>query len=88
MSVMGLAGAVMLVGSLGAATGSTFLQLVAWTRHARPGAAVSPMAVWKPAGHFDEVGLRQMLLARRLLIIGLAGYLSVGVLAVVARVLH
>jgi hypothetical protein len=88
MSVVGAAAAVMMLASLGAATGSTLLQLIAWTRHAREGVSVSPMAVWRPAGHFDEVGLRQMLLARRLLVMGLAGYLSVGVLFVASRVLR
>lgn len=88
MSMIGLVGAALMVAALGAATGSTFLQLVAWTKHARPGVAVNPLAVWKPAGYFDEVGLRQMLIARRLLVMGLAGYLSAGVLALAAHVVH
>jgi len=88
MSIVGLLAGLCVVVSLGAATGSTLLQLIAWTRHARPGVGVNPMAVWKPEGYFDGVGLRQMLIARRLLLVGLAGYLSVGVLFVVSRVLH
>jgi hypothetical protein len=88
MSIVGLLAGICVVVSLGAATGSTLLQLIAWTRHARPGVGVNPMAVWKPEGYFDGVGLRQMLIARRLLLMGLAGYLSVGVLFVVSRVLH
>jgi hypothetical protein len=88
MSIVGLLAGICVVVSLGAATGSTLLQLIAWTRHARQGVGVNPMAVWKPEGYFDGVGLRQMLIARRLLLMGLAGYLSVGVLFVVSRVLH
>ncbi|HET6765401.1 MAG TPA: hypothetical protein VFH27_17065 [Longimicrobiaceae bacterium] len=88
MSIVGLLAGICVVVSLGAATGSTLLQLIAWTRHARPGVGVNPMAVWKPEGYFDGVGLRQMLIARRLLLVGLAGYLSVGVLFVLSRVLH
>jgi hypothetical protein len=88
MSAIGAIAGLLVLVSLGAATGSTLLQLIAWTRHARPGVGVNPMAVWKPQGYFDGVGLRQMLIARRLLLLGVAGYLSVGVLFLVSRVLH
>jgi hypothetical protein len=88
MNAIGVVAGMLVVASLAAATASTLLQLIAWTRHAREGVAVNPLAVWKPRDYFDGVGLRQMLLARRLLLVGAAGYLSVGVLFVVARVLR
>ena len=67
---------------------SGFLQLLAWTRHAREGVNVSVRALWRPEEYFDAVGLRQIALARRLLAIGGVAYLSYGVLMVVATVLR
>lgn len=60
--------------------GSAALQVVAWTRHARQGAPASFRALWRPEEHFDEIGVRQILLARRLLAIGGVAYLSFGFL--------
>jgi hypothetical protein len=59
---------------------STLLQLVAWSRHKLKDAPMKATAVWKPEGYFDPVGLRQMQLARRLLLIGAVMYLSYGIL--------
>ncbi|HEV2147142.1 MAG TPA: hypothetical protein VGR37_07050 [Longimicrobiaceae bacterium] len=64
---------------------SAMLQVLAWTRHAREGAPVSIRALWKPEEHFDEVGIRQIGLARTLLTIGGVAYLSLGVLTLAAR---
>ena len=60
--------------------GSALLQLLAWWRHSLEGSAVSMKALWKPEGHFDEVGLMQMRLAKRLILLGAVAYLSYGVL--------
>ena len=59
---------------------SAALQILAWSRHAREGAPVTLKALWRPEGHFDEIGLRQILLARRLLTIGGWAYLTYGLL--------
>ncbi|HEU4452224.1 MAG TPA: hypothetical protein VFR81_04160 [Longimicrobium sp.] len=72
---------------IGCCVASALLQIVAWTRHAKEGAQVSPGALWKPEGHFDDVGLFQMRLAKRALIIGGVAYLSYGVLMLVASTL-
>jgi hypothetical protein len=64
---------------------SALLQLVAWTRHKREGVPVKPGALWKPEGSFDPIGLYQMRIARRALIVGAVSYLSYAVLIVVAR---
>lgn len=66
---------------------SAALQILAWTRHAREGVAVSLKALWRPEGYFDEIGLRQILLARRLLTVGGWAYLTYGLLIVVSHVL-
>ena len=62
---------------------SALLQLVAWTRHKKEGVPINPGAVWKPEGSFDDIGLFQMRLAKRVLIIGIVLWLSYGVLMVV-----
>lgn len=67
---------------------SAVLQVVAWTRHAREGARVSLRALRKPEEHFDEIGIRQITLARTLLTIGGVAYLSFGVLTVAAQALR
>jgi hypothetical protein len=67
-------------------TVSAALQIVAWSRHAREGVPVSLRALWKPEGYFDPIGLRQIHLARRLLLLGGVAYLSFGFLNVVAIV--
>jgi hypothetical protein len=64
---------------------SALLQVVAWTRHKKEGVPINPGAVWKPEGSFDDVGLFQMRLARRALIIGGVLYLSWGVMMLVAN---
>lgn len=64
---------------------SALLQVIAWTRHKREGATVSPGALWKPEGLFDPIGLYQMKIARRALIIGGVMYLSYGLLMIVAH---
>lgn len=64
--------------------GSALLQLLAWWKHSNEGSAVHMRALWKPEGHFDEVGLMQMRLARRLILIGAVAYLSYGVLVFAA----
>jgi hypothetical protein len=59
---------------------SAILQVLAWARHARDGVAISLAALWRPEGYFDETGLRQIRLARRLLILGGTAYLAYGLL--------
>ncbi len=65
---------------------SAALQVVAWVRHARKGEVASFRALWKPEGHFDEIGVRQILLARRLLVVGGVAYLSYGFLLLVTMI--
>jgi hypothetical protein len=67
---------------------SGILQLFAWTRHARPGVPFSVRALTHPEEYFDGVGLRQILLARRMLTVGGVAYLSYGVLIVTSNVLR
>jgi hypothetical protein len=67
---------------------SAMLQVVAWTRHAREGARVSLRALRHPEEHFDEIGVRQITLARTLLTIGGVAYLSFGVLLLATRALQ
>jgi hypothetical protein len=66
---------------------SAALQIIAWSRHAREGVPVSVRALWNPDGHFDEVGLHQIRLARTLLTVGGVAYLTYGLLIVVSNVL-
>ena len=66
---------------------SAALQIIAWTRHKREGVAINPGALWKPEGDFDDVGLFQMRLAKRALIIGGVMYLSYGVMMLVTQTL-
>jgi hypothetical protein len=66
---------------------SAALQIIAWSRHAREGVPVSVRALWNPDGHFDEVGLHQIRLARTLLTVGGVAYLTYGLLIVVSTVL-
>ena len=63
---------------------SALLQVIAWTRHKKEGVPINPGAVWKPEGSFDPIGLFQMRLAKRALVIGGVLYLSYGVLMIVA----
>lgn len=64
---------------------SALLQVIAWTRHKREGVPINPGALWKPEGFFDPVGLYQMKIARRAIIIGGVMYLSYGLLMLVAQ---
>jgi hypothetical protein len=70
----------MLLGFFACCVASALLQLLAW-RHVRPGKGPTVVGVWKPENYFDEVGLRQMKLARWLLILGgvlFVSYMVVG----------
>jgi hypothetical protein len=66
---------------------SALLQIRAWTRHKVDGAPVNPGALWKPEGFFDDIGLHQMRIAKRALLIGGVMYLSYGLLMLVAGTL-
>lgn len=66
---------------------SAALQIVAWSRHAKEGVPVSVRALWRPQGHFDEIGMHQMLLARRLLAVGGWAYLTYGMVLIVSTIL-
>jgi hypothetical protein len=63
---------------------SGVLQVIAWSRHAREGVVPSLRALWRPDGHLDAVGVRQIRVARSLLILGVVAYLSYGILLAVA----
>jgi len=67
---------------------SALLQVLAWTRHKREGAPVNPGALWKPEGSFDAIGVYQMRLAKRALIIGGVMYLSYGLLMIVSATMN
>jgi hypothetical protein len=69
----------MLLGFFACCVASALLQLLAW-RHVRPGQGPTVVGVWKPENYFDDVGLRQMKLARWLLILGGVLFVSYGVL--------
>lgn len=86
-SFISLFAGLLFVSFIGCCVASALLQVVAWTRHAKEGAQVTPGALWKPEGHFDDVGLFQMRLAKRALIIGGVIYLSYGVMMLVASTL-
>lgn len=65
---------------------SAVLQILAWSRHAREGIPVNIRALWRPEGQFDEIGLHQIRLARRLLLVGGCAYLAYGGLLVAMTV--
>lgn len=67
--------ATLLLSFFGCFVASAVLQLVAW-RHARPGQGPTVRGVWKPDHFLDEVGQRQMRLARWLLIVGAVMFIS------------
>lgn len=67
----------------GCCIASALLQMVASLRHST-GKGVGFGAMWRPEGKFDAVGVYQMRLAKRLLLIGAVAYLSYGVLMLVA----
>ena len=66
---------------------SAALQVIAWSRHAREGASRSLRALWRPEGYFDPIGLRQMRIARTLLLVGGFMYVFYGGLVVAMTVL-
>lgn len=66
---------------------SGFLQVRAWGRHARRDVPVSLRALRQPEEFFDGIGLRQMLLARRLLTVGGVAYVTYGLLLIAANFL-
>lgn len=70
---------------VGCCVASAALQVIAWSRHARPNTAVSFRGLRDPERFFDPTGAYQIRLARRLLTIGAAAYLSVGVLMLLGR---
>ncbi len=80
---MVLAGTAMLLVCVSCCVASALLQIIAWGRHKRPETPVSLRALWKPEGYFDAVGLHQIRLARRLLMVGAAAYLLFGALLLV-----
>ncbi|HUE96605.1 MAG TPA: hypothetical protein VMN39_08090 [Longimicrobiaceae bacterium] len=57
---------------------SAALQVIAWSRHALEGAPRSLKALWRPEGYFDPIGLRQMRVARTLLLVGGVAYVTYG----------
>jgi hypothetical protein len=59
----------LLLGFFGCCVASASLQLLAW-RHVRADRGPTVRGVWKPDDYFDATGLRQMRLARWLLIVG------------------
>lgn len=70
----------LLLSFFGCCVASAMLQFLAW-RHVRPDQGPTVRGVWKPETYFDEVGLRQMKLARWLLIAGgvcFVSYIIVG----------
>jgi hypothetical protein len=73
----------LLLGFFGCCVASALLQLLAW-RHVRPGQGPTVVGVWKPEHYFDEIGLRQMKLARWLLITGGVMFVSYVILGRVA----
>ncbi|HEX8905018.1 MAG TPA: hypothetical protein VF771_09275 [Longimicrobiaceae bacterium] len=78
-------GALLFFSFIACCVASALLQILAWTRHKREGAPVNPGALWKPEGFFDPIGLYQMKIAKRALIIGGVMYLSYGLLMIVAQ---
>ena len=80
---LGTFGALLFFSFIACCVASALLQVLAWTRHKREGAPVNPGALWKPEGSFDDVGLWQMRIAKRALIIGGVMYLSYGLLMIV-----
>jgi hypothetical protein len=65
----------LLLAFYGCFVASAVLQFLAW-RHVRADKGPTVRGVWKPDNYFDEVGLRQMRLARWLLIVGGVLFLS------------
>jgi hypothetical protein len=66
----------LLLSFFGCCVASAVLQLMAWRHPADAGQGPSVRGVWKPEGRLNEVGMRQMKLARWLLIIGGVAFVS------------
>jgi hypothetical protein len=82
-TLMKVVAASLLLGFFACCVASALLQLLAW-RHVRPGEGPTVVGVWKPENYFDEIGLRQMKLARWLLITGGVMFVSYVILGRVA----
>lgn len=67
---------------------SAIIQGIAWTRHARVEGRISWRALWRAEEYFDEVGIRQMRLARMLLLTGGFAYLGYGALLIGGSILQ
>jgi len=67
--------AALLLAFYGCFIASAVLQFLAW-RHVRADKGPTVRGVWKPDNYFDDIGLRQMRLARWLLIVGGVLFLS------------
>jgi hypothetical protein len=71
-----LLAAMLLLSFFACCVASALLQVVAWNRHVRPGEGPTVRGVWKPDAFLDPTGVRQMKLARWLLIIGAIAFVS------------
>jgi hypothetical protein len=78
--VVAVAGTALLLSFVLCCIGSGVLQVFAWSRHSRDDVPASLRALWNPEPYFDEIGLRQIHVARRLLAVGAAAYLTYGFL--------
>ncbi|HEU0013532.1 MAG TPA: hypothetical protein VFQ45_07595 [Longimicrobium sp.] len=67
--------ATLLLSFFACCVGSAILQLLAWN-HVRTGQGPTLRGVWKPDDYFDEIGLRQMRMAKRLLILGSVAFVT------------
>lgn len=76
----------MLVTFVACCAASGMLQIVAWSRHVREGVQPSPRALLEPEAYFDAIGLRQIALSRRLLLLGGVAYLGFGALTLFSQV--
>ena len=75
MTLFRVIAATLLLSFFGCCVASAVLQVVAW-RHVRPGVGPSVKGIYKPDDMLDEVGVRQMKLARWLLIVGGVAFIS------------
>jgi hypothetical protein len=71
-----LVAAMLLLGFFACCVASALLQLVAWNRHGRAGEGPTVRGVWNPEAFLDPVGVRQMKLARWLLVVGGISFVS------------
>jgi hypothetical protein len=71
-----LLAATLLLSFFACCVASALLQTVAWNRHVRPGEGPTLRGVWRPEAFLDPTGVRQMRLARRLLVVGGIAFLS------------